>query len=222
VGVQIGTTGDIYVSDLGEDTVVERYNKGAEAVQALKQGKIDAVVIDAQPAAVYVSQNADLKILDDEFTEEEEYALCVAKDNEQLLNDINAAIAELKADGALQSILDYYIGSEEGAAPYQSPEGIKYDGALTMATNAEFPPYEYYEGEEIVGADVDFARAICDKLGKRLIITDMNFDSVVTAVASGMADFGAAGLTITEERLKNVSFSDSYCTSLQVIIVKNN
>jgi polar amino acid transport system substrate-binding protein len=219
IGVQLGTTGDIYVSDLGEETVVERYNKGAEAVQALKQGKIDAVVIDAQPANVYVTNNTDLQILDEEFTTED-YALCVAKENTALLSDINAAIAELKADGTLQAILDYYIGGEEGAKPYESPAGLAYSGELVMATNAEFPPYEYYEGEDITGADVDFSRAICDKLGKELVISDMNFDSVVASVQTGKADFAAAGLTITEERLQSVSFSDSYCTSSQVIIVK--
>ena len=90
-----------------------------------------------------------------------------------------------------------------------------------MATNAQFPPYEYYENEQIMGLDVDFARAICDKLGKELEIADMDFDSIITAVQSGTkADFAAAGLTVTEDRLKNVDFTDSYATGVQVIIVK--
>lgn len=90
---------------------------------------------------------------------------------------------------------------------------------LVMATNAEFPPYEYYEGEEIVGIDAEFAAAIAEKLGMELKIEDMAFDSVIPAVQSGKADFGAAGMTVTEERALQVDFSDSYYTGRQVIIV---
>lgn len=90
---------------------------------------------------------------------------------------------------------------------------------LVMATNAEFPPYEYYEGGEIVGIDAEIAKAIADKLGMELVIEDMAFDSIITAVQSGKADIGLAGMTVTEDRLKNINFSDSYATGKQVIIV---
>lgn len=93
------------------------------------------------------------------------------------------------------------------------------DGVLTMATNAAFPPYEYYEGSEIVGIDAEIAQAIADKLGLTLKIEDMEFDSIVTAVQSGKADIGLAGMTVTEDRLKTINFSDSYATGVQVIIV---
>ncbi len=93
---------------------------------------------------------------------------------------------------------------------------------LVMATNAEFPPYEYYEGEEIVGIDAEIAQAICDELGKELVIEDMAFDSIITAVTSGKADFGAAGMTVTEDRLKNVNFTDTYAHASQVVIVKED
>ncbi|MBQ7858917.1 MAG: transporter substrate-binding domain-containing protein, partial [Faecalibacterium sp.] len=88
------------------------------------------------------------------------------------------------------------------------------------ATNAYFPPYEYYEGEAVVGIDADFAKAICDKLGYELEISDIEFDAIIPAVNSGKADFGAAGMTVTEERLQNVDFTDSYATGVQVIIVR--
>lgn len=91
---------------------------------------------------------------------------------------------------------------------------------LVMATNAEFPPYEYHEGDEIVGIDVEIAQAICDELGKELVIEDMAFDSIITAVTTGKADFGAAGMTVTEDRLKNVAFTDTYTKASQVVIVK--
>lgn len=94
------------------------------------------------------------------------------------------------------------------------------EGKLIMATNAYFPPYEYYEGDQIVGIDAEIAAAIAEKLGLELVISDMEFDSIITAVATGAADFGLAGMTITDERLEQVDFSLSYANGVQSIIVK--
>ena len=93
------------------------------------------------------------------------------------------------------------------------------DGKLTMATNAYFEPWEYYDGENIVGIDPEVAQAIADKLGLELEIMDMDFDSIVTAVSAGKADMGMAGMTVTEERQKNVDFSQTYASAVQAIIV---
>ena len=113
IGCQMGTTGYIYCSDTpdnggyGEDHVTP-YDDGAAAVQALVNGQVDAVVIDNMPAQEYVAANPGLKILDTEFANED-YAIGVAKDNTALLDAINGALAELKADGTLKSIVDKYI-----------------------------------------------------------------------------------------------------------------
>ena len=88
-----------------------------------------------------------------------------------------------------------------------------------MATNAEFPPYEYYEGDTVTGIDVEIAQAIAAKLGLTLQVEDMEFDSVISAVQGGKADIGMAGMTVTEERLEEVNFTESYATGVQVIIV---
>ena len=112
VGVQLGTTGDIYVSDLEADgTTVERYSKGFEAVQALSQGKIDAVVIDGEPAKTFVAETQGLKILDESFTDEE-YAIAVKKGNTELLEKINGALKTLKDNGTLDEIVAKYIKAE--------------------------------------------------------------------------------------------------------------
>ena len=89
-----------------------------------------------------------------------------------------------------------------------------------MCTNAAFEPYEFVENNEIVGVDVDIAKAICDKMGYELVVEDMEFDAIINAVQSGKVDFGMAGMTITEERLKNIDFTDPYTTATQVIIVR--
>ena len=92
-------------------------------------------------------------------------------------------------------------------------------GTLTMGTNATFPPYEYYDGDTVVGIDTEICQAIADKLGLKLEIQDMDFSSLVAAVQSGKIDISAAGMTVTEDRLKNVDFTDSYSTGVQVVIV---
>jgi len=112
IGVQLGTTGDIYASDYEETgSTIERYSKGFEAVQAMMQGKIDAVVIDLEPAKVFVEENEGIKILDEALTVEE-YAIAVKKGNTELLEKINTALAELKESGELQNIIDKYISAE--------------------------------------------------------------------------------------------------------------
>ena len=221
IGVQLGTTGDLDASDYEKDgSTVERYSKGSEAVQALKAGQIDCVIIDSQPAQKFVENNDDLKILDEPF-EEEEYAICLNKGNDELLEKINGALEELKKDGTIDSIMDNYIGEDAGKTPYESPEDVdRSNGTLVMATNAEFEPYEYHEGDDIVGIDADIAQAICDKLGYELKIEDMEFDAILPAVQSGKADFGAAGMTVTEDRKSSVDFTDTYADASQVIIVK--
>ena len=110
-----------------------------------------------------------------------------------------------------------------GDAPAEDPaeEGALTvtEGILTMGTNAAFPPYEFYEGETVVGIDAEIAAALAEKLGLELQIIDMDFGSIVTSVQTGKIDIGVAGMTVTEERLENVNFTDSYATGVQVIIV---
>ncbi|MCI8416908.1 MAG: transporter substrate-binding domain-containing protein [Lachnospiraceae bacterium] len=96
------------------------------------------------------------------------------------------------------------------------------DGVLTMGTNAAFPPYEFYEGENIVGIDAEIAELLAEKLGLKLEIVDMDFTAIITSVQTGKVDMGLAGMTVDEERLKNVNFTDSYATGVQVIIVKED
>ena len=93
---------------------------------------------------------------------------------------------------------------------------------LVMVTEAGFAPYEYYESGKIVGVDIDIANEIANYMGKKLVIRDIDFDSIINEINSGKADFGAAGMSITEERKKQVDFSIEYVVSNQVVIVKEN
>lgn len=98
----------------------------------------------------------------------------------------------------------------------------KDDSKLVMATNAEFPPYEYMENGEVVGIDAEIAAKIAEKLGKELVIENVDFDSIIIGVQEGKYDFAMAGLTVTEDRKEQVDFTDTYATGKQVIIVKND
>lgn len=227
VGVQEGTTGDLDITDDKDIKVksVERFNTGYEAVQALKQGKIDAVIIDDQPAQTFVNQVKGLKILDEPF-EEEQYAICFQKGSD-LTSQFNTAMEELKNDGTLDKIINAYLDASSKnktlqSAVYTSPAGTDTSkGTLKMATSADFPPYEYHaDDDSILGIDAEVAQAICDKLGYKLEIEDMKFDSIITSVSAGKDDFGMAGMTVTDERKKSVDFSDTYVTAQQAIIVK--
>lgn len=114
IGVQTSTTGDLYATwDLEDEglATIERYSKGADAVNALLNEKIDCVIIDNEPAKAFVAANDGLKILDTSYADED-YAICIAKDNTELLDKVNTALEELIADGTVQSIIDKYISAE--------------------------------------------------------------------------------------------------------------
>lgn len=96
------------------------------------------------------------------------------------------------------------------------------EGKLTMATNAEFPPYEYYDGDKVIGIDAEVAKLIADKLGLELEIVDVQFDSIIPGVQQGKYDMGMAGMTVTDERMQKVNFSDTYAKGVQVVIVKKD
>ena len=114
--------------------------------------------------------------------------------------------------------------AEEAEAPAEEAAEVTTvtDGVLTMGTNATFPPYEYYDGDDVVGIDAEIAAKLAEKLGMKLEIVDMDFSSIITAVQTGKIDVGVAGMTVTEERLQNVDFTTSYATGVQVVIVKED
>lgn len=162
-----------------------------------------------------------LKILDSAYADEQ-YAMCLSKTNTDLLKKINSALAELKSSGDLDKIVNKYIDSDstDEKACKQTAKGT--NGTLVMATNAEFPPYEYMNGENVIGIDAEIMQAVCNKLDYTLKIENMEFDSIIPAVKSGKADVGAAGMTVTKDRQKEVAFTDTYATAKQVIIIKSD
>lgn len=149
---------------------------------------------------------------------------CGSSSSEAPASAASSAVSEAPASSAASEAASAAeetasAASEASAAETTGEYKLAADGVLTMGTNAAFPPYEYYEGDAIVGIDAEISQAIADKLGLKLEIVDMDFGSLTAAVQSGKIDIAAAGMTVTEERLQNVDFTDSYSTGVQVVIV---
>ena len=156
----------------------------------------------------------------------ESYAFAVAKTNPALKVAANALLAELKANGELDKIINsFFDGSAEFV--YENPvatvpTGAERENYLVVATNAYFPPFEYYEGNKLTGVDMKIASLLAEKLGKTLYIYDMEFDSVIISVKNGDSDIGMAGMTVNEERKKSIDFTTEYYESAQVLVVREN
>lgn len=156
----------------------------------------------------------------------EKYAFAVAKENTELKEAANALLDELKANGELDKIINsFFDGTAEFV--YENPVSAVPTGDdranyLVVATNAYFPPFEYYEGNKLTGVDMKIASLLAEKLGKTLYINDMEFDSVITSVKNGASDIGMAGMTVNEERLKTIDFTTEYYESAQVLIVRED
>lgn len=131
----------------------------------------------------------------------------------------SASSSSSQATGATSSD----VSSDESQPAINVPEKIKNAGKLVVATSADFRPYEFKDNNgNYVGIDIEIMQAIADLWNVKLEVSDMKFDAVITAVATGKADVGASGLTITEERLESVNFTDTYTQATQVIIVKED
>jgi len=159
-----------------------------------------------------------VKVIDIPLTQEE-YAFGVDKNQPELLAEVNKFIAEIQADGTFDRILNNYFGDGEPQAVVSAELDPSKD-QLVVATNAAFEPFEYIVGDKYYGIDMELAALLAQRLGKELVISNMDFDAVCLSVGQGKADIAMAGLTIKEDRKEYVTFSDKYYDAAQKIIVK--
>ena len=220
IGVQAGTTGEAWVQDNVADVHLSSFKTGMDAALDLKNRAIDAVVLDELPAQEIVKKNPSLKIIRDPYFAEnkEEYAIAVKKGNEELLNAINNTIETMKKNGEYEKLVKTFMPADGKVV---IPESEATSGEkVVLGTNAAFPPFEYVLGKDIVGFDITMGEKIAKTAGRKLEVLDMAFDSLIPALQAGTIDFIAAGMSVTEERKKNVDFSVPYFASEQVIIVR--
>ena len=161
----------------------------------------------------------NVKVFKDIRLTEEDYAFAVSKSNAQLTANVNEWIAEAKENGELNALIDSYFDNT-ATFTYQNKTSLPQENDFVMATNANFPPFEFVEGAAFKGIDVEIAHILATRLNKNLFVLDMNFDSIIPSVNTGESDIGMAGMTVNEDRLKTVDFTHTYYTSAQVLTVR--
>ncbi len=167
-----------------------------------------------------VSKQSAVKVIEVNLTQEE-YAFGVDKDQPELLTATNDFIKEIKENGEFDKICNKYFGDGEPTAVKSATLDTSKD-QLLVATNASFEPFEYMKGDNYYGIDMEIADALAKKLGKELVIQNMEFDAVCLSVGQHKSDIAMAGLTIKEDRKEYVNFSDSYYDAAQRLIVKGD
>lgn len=163
------------------------------------------------------AKEASTKVIDIALTEED-YAFGVDKKQPELLKQVNDFIAEIKENGKFDEICNKYFGDGTPTPVTSMPEDSKKD-QLVVATNAAFEPFEYTDGDKYLGIDMEIAALLAEKLGKELVIKNMDFDAVCLSVGQQKCDIAMAGLTIKEDRKEHVNFSDPYYNAAQKLIV---
>ena len=160
----------------------------------------------------------NIKVVKEIMLTEEDYAFAIAKENTTLLDAVNGYLADWKADGSLDALINSYF---DGTATftYENKTSSPADSDFVMATNAYFPPFEYKEGAKFKGVDVEIAYKLATAMGKNLFVYDMEFDSIISSVKTGESHIGMAGMTVNETRKQQVNFATPYYSSAQVISV---
>ena len=166
------------------------------------------------------NETVTAKVIDIDLTDEE-YAFGVDKNQPELLEKTNEFIAKIKSDGTLDEICKKYFSDGEPEAVKSATLDTSKD-QWVVATNAAFEPFEYTKGEDYYGIDMEIAKLLADELGKELVIENMDFDAVCLSVSQQKCDIAMAGLTINEEREEYVTFTDSYYSASQRLIVPSN
>ena len=174
----------------------------------------------SEAASESTSSKKTAKVIEIDLTDEQ-YAFGVDKDQPELLTQVNDFIKSMNEDGSFEEICNHYFGDGEPVAVESAKLDANKD-QLVVATNAAFEPFEYTKGENYYGVDMEIAKALADKLGKELVIQNMDFDAVCLSVGQHKCDIAMAGLTIKPDREEYVSFSDSYYKASQKLIVTSD
>lgn len=174
----------------------------------------------SEVASESTSSKKTAKVIEIDLTDEQ-YAFGVDKDQPELLTQVNDFIKSMNEDGSFDEICNHYFGDGEPVAVQSATLDSSKD-QLVVATNAAFEPFEYTKGENYYGVDMEIAKALADKLGKELVIQNMDFDAVCLSVGQHKCDIAMAGLTIKPDREEYVSFSDSYYKASQKLIVPSD
>ena len=217
IGAQTGTTGYMFSTYL-KGTEAKAYQSPSLAVTDMKNGVIDYVVTDIAVAQNLVKNVDGIKMIDVALTGVEYFGMAVDSNQVTLLQNVNSFFAD-KANEINAIQTKYLTGDEEN---YEGiPATVTVANAtetLKVATNAEYAPFEFKQGELFYGIDMEVAKLLAEYLGMNLQIVDMPFESVVSSIGQDDFDIAIAALTITSDREANINFTDAYYTNSQVIL----
>ena len=223
-----GTTGQYAAEDLlgnNKSFLLRTYKNYVDAVKALRDGKVRAVIMDEMFANRFLHEFKDLAIMDEALSEEN-YAIGFNKGNTELLEAVNRVIAEIKADGTLDKIIKKYHSTFLAGKAYSvKPEDIDFNkgaegGTLVVGIFSGSAPHAVKAGSGFIGIDIELSALIAKKLDKELVITDMDFYALPMAVTTNKVDMICSAMSITEERKKTMDFSDSYSGTRQIALVR--
>lgn len=224
-GVETGTIDDVVAQNRLKDIEISRFNSVADMIPALKSGKIDAFAADDAVIRLYIAEDDALMMVPELLNHVDTAAAFPKTEKGAALRDeFNAFLKPLIENGELESIREIWLGSDDSKKTIPPLDALTGEnGTLTMATVSVYPPLDYYKDGQLVGYEIDLAYRFCKARGYRLVLQDMNFDSVLPSIQSGKCDFAAAFINITEERKESVYFSDPiYTGGSAVCVLKPN
>lgn len=253
IGVLTGSQADLYATDLelpmGEEepSMIERYLSLDEAVEDLKSGYLDAVIMDAVLAEEYTAANSWLGTLEEAFVWEE-YAICLSSEQIELQAKLNQALALFEEDGTLEEISSRYIRKEVSLEDFETPvfsaekesseeensvehsedgtfsalmENTPKKDVLHVATTSGYEPYVFYdEAGELTGFDIETARKLAQKLELEIEFQDLDYEELFTSLTEGRCDIAIAGLVPSEDLQEQYLFTDCYTTACQMVLVR--
>ena len=219
IAAQKGTTSFMYAEALANVSTTS-YDTFALAAKDMINGNADYLFVDKTTAKSLAKEIEGLKIIEIALSSEN-YGIGIDKNQADLKTKIDNILSEKAAE--IDAIKEKYMNGEEDkyvGITSGTKDGSKADKQLVVATNAEFAPWEYKEGNQYFGIDMEIAKLIADELGLELVIDDMEFDAVVGAVGKQNVDIAMSGITITTERMGVINFSAPYYTESIVCVVK--
>ena len=219
IAIQSGTTSEAYAKVLKNVEIVS-YDTFALAAQGMKNGNADYVMVDKTTANALCKEIDGIKIIDIALSSEF-YGIGIDPAQPELKTQIDNILESKAAE--IEAIKAKYMDGKEAeyvGVESAAKDNSKADKQLVVATNAEFAPWEYKEGNKYYGIDMEIAKLIADELGLELVIDDMQFNMVVGAVGNQGVDIAMSGITITAERLDVINFSNPYYTESIVIVCK--
>lgn len=222
IAIETGSTAQILQPEILPDARPLYFSSASDCVVAVMTGKADASFTDELIIKVAGKNDPDLKILLlDAPGGPVAPVFRLSESGRKLAEQYNAFLAEWKANGKLEALTKKWTEDPELAHPFDDPSELPaINGTLKIATQAGYPPFQFVADGEITGYEVELMREFCRTYGYRAEFSNMDFDAVLMSVVTGKCDIGSSGLTITEERSKNVLFGDSFYTNRPVLCVK--